>query len=441
MLHLRRIKPNAYTEQDLRLAERIGAQIAGAIANAELFNDLHQTEKSLRESEGKLKEAQRVAHLGYWTWHIKTNEREWSEEMFHLFGLDKDSFTGDISKTLMEAIHPDDRYILERLHLSVIRNKKTFSLEYRVIWPDGSVHFLYVEPGALILDEQGEADVLTGISLDMTDRKRLEDERLSLETRLHRAEKMEALGQLAGGVAHDLNNVLGVLMGYSELLLTEISEESKLRKHVSNILMSSQKGAAIIQDLLTLARRGVAVSEVVNLNRIVEDYLQSPEFDHLRSQYPNVTFRSSLEEGLLNSHGSSVHLGKTVMNLVSNAAEAITDRGEVTIRSENRYLDRPIRGYDDIREGDYVVLTVSDTGKGISPDDLGKIFEPFYTKKVMGRIWHGTGADGGLGNGEGSSRVYRCAKRRGQGERFYPIHPRHPGGIDRRDETRTIGVL
>ena len=128
ILHLRSKNPNAYTEQDLRLAERIGAQIAGAIANARLFDDLHQTEKSLRESEGKLKEAQRVAHLGYWTWYIKTNKREWSEEMFHLFGLDKDRFTGDISKTLMEAIHPDDRYILERLHLSVIRDKKTFSL-------------------------------------------------------------------------------------------------------------------------------------------------------------------------------------------------------------------------------------------------------------------------------------------------------------------------
>ncbi len=264
-------------------------------------------------------------------------------------------------------------------------------MEFRVIWPDGSIHTIFTEPGELILDEQGEADVLTGISLDMTDRKRLEEERLSLETRLHRAEKMEALGQLAGGVAHDLNNVLGVLMGYSELLLTEIPKESKIRKHVNNILMSSEKGAAIIQDLLTLARRGVAVSEVVNLNRIVEDYLKSPEFENLKSLYPDITFSYTPEKSVLNSHGSPVHLEKTVMNLVSNAVEAIAGRGKVTIRLENRYLDRPIRGYDDIREGDYVVLTVADTGKGISPDDLGKIFEPFYTKKVMGRSGTGLG--------------------------------------------------
>ena len=391
ILHLRAKKPNAYTEQDLRLAERIGAQITGAIVNAQLFNDLQQTEKSLRESERKNKEAQRVAHLGYWIWHIKTNKREWSEEMYRIYGLDKDRSAGDLSKAFLEAVHPDDRHIVERSNLSVIRNKKPISMEYRVIWPDGSIHYICVEAEALILDEQGEADVLTGISLDMTDRKRLEEERLSLETRLNRAEKMEALGQLAGGVAHDLNNVLGILMGYSDLLLTEIPEESRLRRHVNNILMSSQKGAAIIQDLLTLARRGVAVSEVVNLNRIVDDYLQSPEFENLRSQHPDVAFSTNPDKDLLNSHGSSVHLGKTVMNLVSNAVEAIVDRGEVTIRSENRYLDRPIRGYDDIQEGDYVVLTVSDTGKGISPDDLGKIFEPFYTKKVMGRSGTGLG--------------------------------------------------
>jgi PAS domain S-box-containing protein len=216
-------------------------------------------------------------------------------------------------------------------------------------------------------------------------------ERQRLEERLNRAEKMEALGALAGGVAHDLNNVLGVLVGYSELLLLEVKEGNPLRRHASNILQSGQRAAAIIQDLLTLARRGVAVSEVMNLNNVISDYFKTPEFEKLKAYHPLVTFKSDLDKDVMNIKGSSVHLSKTIMNLLSNAAEAITDRGEVTLVTENRYLDKPITGYDHIQEGDYVVLRVSDNGGGISAADMGKIFEPFYTKKVMGRSGTGLG--------------------------------------------------
>jgi len=221
--------------------------------------------------------------------------------------------------------------------------------------------------------------------------KKTEEERNEMETLLRRAEKMEALGLLAGGVAHDLNNVLGVLVGYSELLLLEFPEESPYREHLSNIHQSGHSAAAIIQDLLTLGRRGVAISEVVGLNEIIAADVQTPEFKRLRLNHPEVTFRTELDPGLLNMKGSPVHLGKTVMNLIINALEAISGPGAVLIRTENRYLDKPARGYDEVVEGDYVVLEVSDNGKGISPDDLEKIFEPFYTRKVMGRSGTGLG--------------------------------------------------
>ena len=171
----------------------------------------------------------------------------------------------------------------------------------------------------------------------------------------------------------------------------EIREGSPLRRHVSNILLSGQRAAAIIQDLLTLARRGVAVSEVVNLNDLISDHLKTPEFEKLKAYHPQVTLRAELDKDLMNIKGSPVHLSKTIMNLLSNAVEAISDHGEVTLLTENRYLDKPITGYDEIREGDYVVLGVSDNGKGISAQDMGKIFEPFYTKKVMGRSGTGLG--------------------------------------------------
>ncbi len=240
-------------------------------------------------------------------------------------------------------------------------------------------------------DASGKATGILGFTSDTTEQRQIEAARQSMEERLRRAEKMEALGTMAGGVAHDLNNVLGVLIGYAELMLMEVPEEAPLKNHVSNILKSGERAAAIIQDLLTLARRGVAVSKVVNLNEIVSASLETPEFEKLKSYHPHVTFRCRLGEDLLNVKGSPVHLSKTVMNLASNAAEAIAGTGEVTIVTENRYLDAPIRGYDEVKSGEYAILKVSDTGSGISPADREKIFEPFYTKKVMGRSGTGLG--------------------------------------------------
>ncbi len=245
--------------------------------------------------------------------------------------------------------------------------------------------------GEVLRNPDGTAFGMVYVCRDISDRERLIEERRQLQERLHRAEKMEALGTLAGGVAHDLNNVLGVLVGYSELMLMDIAENDPLRRHVTHILDSGQRGAAIIQDLLTLARRGVAVGTVVDLNALVRQSLETPEFRKLKTTFPQVDIRTELDPELLHIKGSPVHLTKTVLNLVLNAVEAIEGTGQVTIGTENRYLDRPVGGYDAMKEGDYVVLKVSDSGQGIAEKDLAKIFEPFYTKKVMGRSGTGLG--------------------------------------------------
>ena len=229
------------------------------------------------------------------------------------------------------------------------------------------------------------------LNLELKERKLAEEEKQKLQAQLQRAQKMETVGTLAGGVAHDLNNILSGLVSYPELLLLEIPEDSHLRKPILTIQKSGEKAAAIVQDLLTLARRGVAITEVVNLNDIIYEYLKSPEFEKLKSFHPNVQFKTKLETNLLNILGSPVHLSKTVMNLVSNAAEAMSDGGRIFISTENRYIDRLIRGYDNVAEGDYVVLTITDHGVGILPTDMERIFEPFYTKKVMGRSGTGLG--------------------------------------------------
>jgi PAS domain S-box-containing protein len=240
-------------------------------------------------------------------------------------------------------------------------------------------------------NEKGDILGIEGIIRDVTDSKRAEEERRSLQERLQRAEKMEALGTLAGGVAHDLNNVLGIVVGYAEMLLMNTDESSPIREDLLTIMSGGQRAAAIVQDLLTLARRGVSGRKVLNLNKVIADCQKSPEFENLSSYHPSTKIRTELEPDLLNISGSSVHLGKTLFNLVSNATEAMPNGGIVTIKTTNQYLDKPIRGHDDIKEGDYVVLSVSDTGEGISANDLERIFEPFYTKKVMGRSGTGLG--------------------------------------------------
>ncbi len=226
---------------------------------------------------------------------------------------------------------------------------------------------------------------------DITERIQAEKTLRESEVKLARSKKMESLGLLAGGVAHDLNNVLSGIVSYPELILMDLPKDSKLRKPIETMQESGHMAAAIVQDLLTMARGVATTKEPLNLNDIVSDYLNSPEFKKLEHFHPTVTVKTNLDTDLLNIGGSHVHIRKLVMNLVSNASEAIEGSGNVTISTLNRYVDRPLRGYDDVNIGEYAILSVSDNGSGISSDDFERIFEPFYTKKVMGRSGTGLG--------------------------------------------------
>ncbi len=248
------------------------------------------------------------------------------------------------------------------------------------------------------LFNNNDLNILSAVSHQIAiaiDRKRsneaLEKERRQMEDKLQQAQKMEAIGTLAGGVAHDLNNILSGIVSYPELILLDLPENSPLRKPILTIQQSGEKAAVIVQDLLTLARRGVMIKEIINLNQIISEQLKTPEFDKLKSFYANVVLETRFEKELLFIKGSSTHLSKSIMNVISNAAEAMPQGGTLFISTENRYIDKPLRGYDHIKEGDYVVVKVSDTGVGMSSEDMEKIFEPFYTKKAMGRSGTGLG--------------------------------------------------
>ncbi|MCX7635420.1 MAG: PAS domain S-box protein, partial [Syntrophales bacterium] len=259
---------------------------------------------------------------------------------------------------------------------------------------------------------------------NITDRKQAEQERQALSERLQRAEKMEALGLLAGGVAHDLNNVLGVVVGYAEMVKDELPPASTLYHDVEKILEAAQQSAAIVQDLLALARRGLQTRKVVNLNEIINKFLETPEWEKALSTYPAVRVEVDLETDLLNILGSPVHLRKSLVNLVNNALESMpTKGGLLALRTRNTYLDRPIRGYEEIREGDYVMLEIMDTGVGIAEHDLQRIFEPFYTKKMMGRSGTGLGLAVVWGTVKDHNGYIQVTSAEGQGSTFSLYFP------------------
>jgi PAS domain S-box-containing protein len=292
-----------------------------------------------------------------------------------------------LGRNVIEFIYPEDRHILtERRQTWPHYDQRSYQV--RDIRRDGDVIDIEIRASRITL--AGQEAILTTLR-DITAKKRNELERKALEERLARSEKMEAIGTLAGGVAHDLNNILGGIVGYPDLLLMDLPEDSPLRRGILTIKNSGEKAAAIVQDLLTLARRGVSVMEPVGLNQTITDYLRSPEFRKLCVFHPGILVENDLAPDLLPIQGSAVHLSKVVMNLVSNAAEAMPCGGAIRIETSNQYVDRTIRGYDQVTEGEYIVLRVSDTGIGIPQKDIKKIFEPFYTKKIMGRSGTGLG--------------------------------------------------
>jgi PAS domain S-box-containing protein len=216
-------------------------------------------------------------------------------------------------------------------------------------------------------------------------------EQVELQNRLKNSQKMEAIGMLAGGVAHDLNNILSGLVSYPDMLLVGRDDDDPMRKPLETIKKSGERAAAIVQDLLTLARRGIGQTIPQNLNLIVQEFLASPEHDDIVCDFGGIEIVTALAPELKNTRGSAPHLSKILMNLFTNALEAMSGGGILRIETSNEILITERTGYESIPAGDYVKLMVSDTGVGMSTVELNRIFEPFYTKKVLGRSGTGLG--------------------------------------------------
>jgi PAS domain S-box-containing protein len=361
--------------------------IIGTFGIARDISDKLDAEKALKESKARLKKAQFVAKIGNWEYDISTGKVWGSEQAFQIYGIERTSPYLPLER--VEACIPDASRVNQAL-IDLMEKNKPYDIEFEVN-QEITGQTIIIHSLAELVYEDGKPVKVLGIIHDVTAEKKEERKRKDLENQLQRAQKMEALGLLAGGVAHDLNNILSGIVSYPELLLMDLPEGSPLIKPIKTIQESGNRAADVVSDLLTLARGVTTGKEISNFNTLVKEYLTSAEHNTLKATHPSVVFRTEIDSDLLNISCSPTHMKKSLMNLVINASEAIKGPGIVTISAKNRYLDEPLKGYEDVRTGEYVMLSVSDTGMGIPPEDLERVFEPFYTKKTLGRSGTGLG--------------------------------------------------
>ncbi len=270
------------------------------------------------------------------------------------------------------------------LLLTPIKNEgKVHSLELIFENKNGDLYEVSIN-AELTFDKHGNHAKIKGTLRDVTATNMAKEQ-------LHRSKKMEAIGLMAGGVAHDLNNTLSGIIGYPELLLQTLPKDSELRKPLEAILESGQRAATVVADLLTVARGAASIREHHNLNNLIQGHIGSLECEHVRDSYPDVSYQCNFNALQPTISCSPVHVKKCLINLVINGAESMVSSGTVTVSTYNKFVDKAMALTLKIKVGEYIILSVRDTGTGISDTDLKHIFEPFYTKKTMGKSGTGLG--------------------------------------------------
>jgi len=269
-----------------------------------------------------------------------------------------------------------------------LRENKAFSMEATVRDPTGKALAVEIFGTPAPADsDQGFSGTIRSLQEAKGQERRIKE----MKTKLDRSEKLKKLGLLAGSVAHDLNNILSGIATYPEILLMDTSLDTKTRKGIKMIKDSGRQASSVVSDLLTISRGGRADRQVLNLNALIQRYMAAAEFEKIEQTYPDVEVEVTLEPELLNMRGSYIHIEKAVMNLMRNAVEetACKKGGWVRISTANLYAENPEE--EGLATGEYVQLRVEDNGSGIPKPFQDKIFDPFFTRKKMGRSGTGLG--------------------------------------------------
>ena len=349
------------------------------------MTDRHRVEEELKASKERLVEAQIAARLGYYGLDAATGTWTGSNILDEVFGIG-DDYRRDVEGWSL-PVHPEDRQsMLEYFLNDVLGKKRPFDREYRIVRPSDQcvrwVHGL----GKVEYDSSGKPVTMKGTIQDITEYKKVEEEKRRLVRQVQQTQKLESLGVLAGGIAHDFNNLLTVVLGHAELALKEIPPMSPAHENLTEITAAARRAADLSLQMLAYAGKAAFTMERVGLRELVE------EMAHLLKTAisKNATLTLNLERGLPPIEADPSQIKQIVMNLIINASEAIGDRdGVITVsvgatRCDAEYLQRT-ELHGDLAPGRYVHLEVTDTGGGMDAETQSRIFEPFFSTKFTGR--------------------------------------------------------
>ncbi|MCP4160553.1 MAG: response regulator [Deltaproteobacteria bacterium] len=372
-----------------------------------LVERLRSEEKILQKSLDSLEQAEDIARLGYFEWNWEKEENYWSKGFFKLMGFDNSESLTYLD--FLEFIHEEDRQrIRDNIEIS-INNHETVNIEFTITQRDGSIIQFH---GIADHFYNNDKPLKTrGIFQDITDRKIAEESLKLLEGKLIQAQKMEAIGRLAGGVAHDYNNISSIIIGYSELSLDKIEKVDPLYKNLSSILNAAYRATDITRQLLAFARKQTIVPKVIDLNKTVTSMLKI--LKRLIGEDINLDWKPGDEIWPIRIDPSQID--QILANLCVNARDAILNIGRIIIETKNiSFDDEYCSTHSGFIPGSFTMLAVSDNGTGMKQETMDKIFEPFFTTKGLGQ-----------GTGLGLATVYGIIK---QNDGFINVYSEYKNG-------------
>jgi PAS domain S-box-containing protein len=356
-----------------------------------------QIGEQLERERASLLEAEDVARMGSWEVMLPSLAVIWSQQTHRIFETDPSTFQPTRPR-FCEFIHPDDREKVDAAFFGSLGNHLPCTVEYRIVMPDGRVKILE-ERWLVFRDEEGEPVRAAGTCRDITERRQEESERRALEQQLRQAQKMEAVGRLAGGIAHDFNNLLMVIRSYTEMLQDRLSAQDPLRKSTHEIINAADRAASLTRQMLAFSRKQILSPVVLDLNAVIAETVKMLR----RMVGEHIEFRLIAVESLWMIEADSDQMVQVLMNLCVNARDAMPRGGTLTIATGNVSVEEGgLGGRSYVAPGDYVTLSVTDTGTGIEPAILESIFEPFFSTKELGK-----------GTGLGLSTVFGVVKQSG----------------------------